>query len=154
LLADFGAEVIKVERPETGDELRNWRLYAGSTSMLFRAINRNKKPGDLKCDQSRDIVLDLAKHCDVVLENFRPGTLGRWGLGSGDLNAVNDRIVVVRISAYGQTGPMAGRPGFAAVAEAAGGLRELVGDRTDPRRGWVSPSVTRPPASTALSGRS
>ncbi|MET0704311.1 MAG: CoA transferase [Mycobacterium sp.] len=134
MLADFGAEVIKVERPETGDELRNWRLYAGSTSMLFRAINRNKKSivVDLKCDAGRDIVLDLVKHCDVVLENFRPGTLERWGLGPDALNAVNDKIVMVRISAYGQTGPMAGRPGFAAVAEAAGGLRELVGDPDRP----------------------
>src|ERR1700704_1553349 len=77
LLADFGAEVIKVERPGTGDELRNWRLYAGTTSMLFRAINRNKKSivVDLKSDDGRDVILDLVKQCDVVLENFRPGTL-------------------------------------------------------------------------------
>ena len=134
LLADFGAEVIKVERPETGDELRNWRLYAGTTSMLFRTINRNKKSVvvDLRTDEGRDVVLDLASTCDVVLENFRPGTLERWGLGPQTLDAVNDRIVVVRISAFGQTGPLAGRPGFAAVAEAAGGLRHLVGDPDRP----------------------
>jgi formyl-CoA transferase len=134
LLADFGAEVIKVERPGTGDELRNWRLYAGTTSMLFRAINRNKKSivVDLKSDDGRDVVLDLVKQCDVVLENFRPGTLERWGLGPDALSAVNDKIVVVRISAFGQTGPMRGRPGFAAVAEAAGGLRQLVGDPDRP----------------------
>jgi formyl-CoA transferase len=134
LLADFGAEVIKVERPGTGDELRNWRLYAGDTSMLFRAVNRNKKSIvlDLKSPAGRDAALDIAKHCDVVLENFRPGTLERWGLGPDELDAVNDRIVVVRISAFGQTGPMAGQPGFAAVAEAAGGLRQLVGDPDRP----------------------
>jgi formyl-CoA transferase len=134
LLADFGAEVIKVERPETGDELRNWRLYAGTTSMLFRAVNRNKKSivVDLKSAEGRDVVLELAKTCDVVLENFRPGTLERWGLGPDALDAVNDRIVVVRISAFGQTGPMAAQPGFAAVAEAAGGLRQLVGDPDRP----------------------
>jgi formyl-CoA transferase len=134
MLADFGAEVIKVERPSTGDELRNWRLYAGDTSMLFRAVNRNKKSvvADLKSSEGRDVVLDLAKRCDVVLENFRPGTLERWGLGPDALDAVNDRIVMVRISAFGQTGPMAGQPGFAAVAEAAGGLRQLVGDADRP----------------------
>jgi formyl-CoA transferase len=134
LLADFGAEVIKVERPGTGDELRNWRLYAGTTSMLFRAINRNKKSIvlDLRAAEGRASVLDIARHCDIVLENFRPGTLERWGLGPDALDAVNDGIVVVRISAFGQTGPMAGQPGFAAVAEAAGGLRELVGDPDRP----------------------
>ncbi|MGH7292304.1 MAG: CaiB/BaiF CoA transferase family protein, partial [Myxococcota bacterium] len=134
LLADFGAEVIKVERPGTGDELRNWRLYAGTTSMLFRAINRNKKSIvlDLSSAEGRAAVLDIARHCDIVLENFRPGTLERWGLGPDALDAVNDGIVVVRISAFGQTGPMAGQPGFAAVAEAAGGLRELVGDPDRP----------------------
>jgi formyl-CoA transferase len=77
-------------------------------------------------------VLDIAKHCDVVLENFRPGTLERWGLGPEELDAVHDGIVVVRISAFGQTGPMANQPGFAAVAEAAGGLRQLVGDPDRP----------------------
>jgi formyl-CoA transferase len=134
LLADFGAEVIKVERPGTGDELRNWRLYAGSTSLLFRAINRNKKSIvlDLKTDDGRDTVLELARRCDVVVENFRPGTLERWGLGPDALNAVNDSIAIVRISAFGQTGPMAPNPGFAAVAEAAGGLRQLVGDPDRP----------------------
>ena len=130
LLADFGAEVIKVERPVTGDELRNWRLYAGDTSMLYRTINRNKKSVelDLRCSAGRDAVLALVERCDVVLENFRPGTLERWGLGPDRLDAVNPDLVLVRISAFGQTGPLASRPGFAAVAEAMGGLRELVGE--------------------------
>ncbi|AQA04076.1 formyl-CoA transferase [Mycobacterium sp. MS1601] len=134
MLADFGAEVIKVERPETGDELRNWRLYAGTTSMLFRTINRNKKSIvlDLKTDRGRQLVLDLVRHCDVLLENFRPGTLEKWGLGPEVLNEANPDLVITRISAFGQTGPLSKRPGFAAVAEAVGGLRELVGDPDRP----------------------
>lgn len=134
MLADFGAEVIKVERPVTGDELRNWRLYSGTTSMLYRTINRNKKSIvlDLRTDAGRAIVLDLVRHCDVLLENFRPGTLERWGLGPDVLDAANPDLVITRISAFGQTGPLADRPGFAAVAEAVGGLRELVGDPDRP----------------------
>jgi formyl-CoA transferase len=134
MLADFGAEVIKVERPVTGDELRNWRLYSGGTSMLYRTINRNKKSVvlDLKTDRGRQIVLDLVRHCDVLLENFRPGTLEKWGLGPDELDRVNPDLVITRISAFGQTGPMSQRPGFAAVAEAFGGLRELVGDPDRP----------------------
>jgi formyl-CoA transferase len=134
MLADFGAEVIKVERPVTGDELRNWRLYAGDTSMLYRTINRNKKSIvlDLKTDRGREIVLDLVRHCDVLLENFRPGTLEKWGLGPERLEEANPNLVITRISAFGQTGPLSDRPGFAAVAEAFGGLRELVGDPDRP----------------------
>lgn len=134
MLADFGAEVIKVERPETGDELRNWRLYAGTTSMLFRTINRNKKSIvlDLKTERGRELVLELVAHCDVLLENFRPGTLEKWGLGPDVLNEANPELVITRISAFGQTGPLSARPGFAAVAEAVGGLRELVGDPDRP----------------------
>ncbi len=134
MLADFGAEVIKVERPVTGDELRNWRLYSGDTSMLYRTINRNKKSIviDLKTERGREIVLDLVRHCDVLLENFRPGTLEKWGLGPEELDRVNPELVITRISAFGQTGPLSERPGFAAVAEAFGGLRELVGDPDRP----------------------
>jgi formyl-CoA transferase len=134
MLADFGAEVIKVERPVTGDELRNWRLYSGDTSMLYRTINRNKKSIvlDLKTERGREIVLDLVRHCDVLLENFRPGTLEKWGLGPEELDRVNPNLVITRISAFGQTGPLSERPGFAAVAEAFGGLRELVGDPDRP----------------------
>ncbi|MEV0073894.1 CaiB/BaiF CoA-transferase family protein [Amycolatopsis sp. NPDC050768] len=134
LLADFGAEVIKVERPGRGDELRNWRLHAGDTSMLFRTINRNKKSVvlDLKTPDGRAAVLDLVGHCDVVIENFRPGTLEAWGLGPDRLEEANPDVVLARISAFGQTGPLAQRPGFAAVAEAFGGLRELVGEADRP----------------------
>lgn len=134
ILGDFGAEVIKVERPGTGDELRNWRLYGGDTSMLYRTVNRNKKSItlDLRTEAGRAVVLDLVRHCDVLLENFRPGMLEKWGLGPDVLEAANPDLVITRISAYGQTGPLAGRPGFAAVAEAVGGLRELVGDPDRP----------------------
>ena len=133
LLADFGAEVIKIER-EGGDELRNWRLYAGETSMLFRTLNRNKKSMvlDLRTDEGRADIAALAAHCDVVLENFRPGTLEKWGIGPAELSAANPRLIFVRISAFGQTGPYAERPGFAAVAEAYGGFRELIGDPDRP----------------------
>lgn len=134
ILGDFGAEVIKVERPKAGDELRNWRLYGGDTSMLYRTVNRNKKSItlDLRTDEGRAVVLDLVEHCDVLLENFRPGMLEKWGLGPEALNKANPDLVITRISAYGQTGPMSSRPGFAAVAEAVGGLRELVGDPDRP----------------------
>ncbi|MFP5020280.1 CaiB/BaiF CoA transferase family protein [Pseudonocardia phyllosphaerae] len=141
LLADFGADVIKVERPRTGDEVRNWRLYAGDTSMLYRVLNRNKRSItlDLRSAAGRRAVLDLVRRSDVVLENFRPGTLEKWGLGPAELDAANPDVVLVRISAFGQTGPLAARPGFAAVAEAMGGLRALVGE------------ADRPPSRTGVS---
>ncbi len=134
MLADFGAEVIKVERPGTGDELRNWRLYSGTTSMLYRTINRNKKSIvlDLRTEQGRQDVIDLAAKCDVVIENFRPGTLEKWGISPETLSEKNPDLIITRISAFGQTGPMSQRPGFAAVAEAYGGFRNLVGDPDRP----------------------
>ncbi|HET7277889.1 MAG TPA: CoA transferase [Dermatophilaceae bacterium] len=134
LLADFGAEVIKVERPGTGDELRTWRLYGGDTSLLYRTINRNKRSVelDLRSEEGRDAVLDLLSRSDALIENFRPGTLDGWGLGTDVLAGANPDLVVARVSAFGQTGPMAGRPGFAAVAEAFGGMRDLVGDPDRP----------------------
>lgn len=129
LLADFGAEVIKVERPGTGDELRNWRMYKGSTSMLHRTLNRNKKSLvlDLRSEAGVRAVKELVAESDVLLENFRPGTLEKWGLGPEVLNEINPELVISRISAFGQTGPLAPRPGFAAVAEAFSGFRNLVG---------------------------
>ena len=134
LLADFGAEVIKVERPGTGDELRNWRLYAGDTSMLFRTINRGKRSLelDLREEHGRDVALDLLRRSDALIENFRPGTLDRWGLGAAALTAATPELVVARVSAFGQTGPLSSRPGFAAVAEAFGGMRDLVGEADRP----------------------
>lgn len=134
LLADFGAEVIKVERPGTGDELRNWRLHKGDTSMLYRTINRNKKSVvlDLRTDAGKQAVLALVARSDILLENFRPGTLEKWGLGPDVLNEANPDLIITRISAFGQTGPLSERPGFAAVAEAYGGFRNLVGDPDRP----------------------
>jgi formyl-CoA transferase len=127
LLADFGADVVKIERPETGDELRRWRLHEGDTSLLFRAIGRNKRSItlDLGTPEGRDVVRRLAGEVDIVLENFRPGTLERWGIGPDELREENPELVVVRISGYGQTGPYRDRPGFGGVAEALGGLRAL-----------------------------
>jgi formyl-CoA transferase len=129
-LADFGADVVKIERPGLGDELRNWRLYAGSTSMLYRTINRNKRSAavDLRTEEGRDLVLELAGAADVVLENFRPGRLEAWGLGPEDLSARNPELILARISAFGQTGPKSAQPGFGAIAEALGGMRELTGE--------------------------
>lgn len=134
LLADFGAEVVKVERPGTGDELRTWRLYGGDTSLLYRTINRSKRSVeiDLRTEDGRDTVLALLRTSDALIENFRPGTLDRWGLTSEVLAEANPDLVVARVSAFGQTGPMAARPGFAAVAEAFGGMRDLVGDPDRP----------------------
>lgn len=134
LLADFGAEILKVERPRTGDELRRWRLGEGETSLLYRTINRHKKSIvlDLRTETGREIIKDLVREVDVVIENFRPGTLERWGLAPDVLNEWNPRLIVTRISAFGQTGPLASRPGFAAVAEAASGFRDLVGDPDRP----------------------
>ena len=129
LLADFGADVIKVERPGAGDELRRWRLHGGSTSLLFRTLGRNKRSItlDLKHSEGKSIALSLIADCDVVLENFRPGTLEKLGLGPVEITHANPGAVLVRISGYGQTGPYRDRPGFGGVAKAVGGLRHVVG---------------------------
>jgi len=139
LLADFGAEVIKVERPGVGDELRRWRLHEGDTSLLWRTLARNKKSVaiDIGAPRGRDLVLDLVAACDIVLENFRPGTLERLGLDEEQMRRRRPDVILVRVSGYGQTGPYAGRPGFGGVAEAFGGLRHLTGypDRPPTRVG-------------------
>ncbi|MEV6902997.1 MULTISPECIES: CaiB/BaiF CoA-transferase family protein [unclassified Amycolatopsis] len=139
LLADFGADVVKVERPGSGDELRRWRLHAGDTSLLFRTLGRNKRSVtlDLRSPEGQDVARKLIAKADVVLENFRPGTLERWGLGPDELKQLNPGLVLVRVSGYGQTGPYRDRPGFGGVAEAVGGLRALTGypDRPPTRVG-------------------
>ena len=129
LLADFGADVVKVERPGTGDELRRWRLHGGDTSLLFRALGRNKRSVtlDLRQVDGQRIARELIARSDVLLENFRPGTLERWNLGPDQLRELNPDLVIVRVSGYGQTGPYRDRPGFGGVAEAIGGLRALTG---------------------------
>ncbi len=129
LLAQFGAEVIKVEPPVDGDPLRKWRKLHDGTSLWWYTQSRNKKSLtlDLKRDEARDIVRRLVAKCDIVIENFRPGTLEKWGLGWEQLSAINPKLVMVRISGYGQTGPYSQRPGFAAIAECMGGLRHVTG---------------------------
>ncbi|MEU3271879.1 CoA transferase [Saccharomonospora sp. NPDC006951] len=140
LLADFGADVLKVERPGSGDELRRWRRHGDEeTSLLWRVLARNKRSlaVDLRADSGRNLVLDLVEHCDVVVENFRPGTLEKLGLGPEVLRGRRKDLVLVRVSGFGQTGPLSGQAGFGGVAEALGGLRELTGhpDRPPTRVG-------------------
>jgi formyl-CoA transferase len=129
LLAQFGADVIKIEAPTSGDPLRNWRKLHDGTSYWWYAQSRNKKSLtlDLRMGDGQDIARRLVAEADIVIENFRPGTLESWGLGWDDLKALNPRLVMVRVSGYGQTGPQRDQPGFAAIAESMGGLRNLTG---------------------------
>jgi formyl-CoA transferase len=134
VFADFGAEVIKIEKPVSGDEVRDWRTLRGKTSMIFRTLGRNKKSVelDLRDERGREALLALAGNTDIVIENFRPGTLERWGIGPDELTEVNPDIVVVRISGYGQTGPYRHRAGFGSAAESFAGLRYITGDPDRP----------------------
>ncbi|RJE58083.1 CoA-transferase [Burkholderia mallei] len=132
LLAEFGAQVIKIEDPNGGDPLRKWRkLYpeAGGTSLWWAVQARNKKSVtiNLKSDEGKEIVRRLARDADIVVENFRPGLLEKLGLGYDVLSADNPGLVMVRLSGYGQTGPYRDRPGFGAIAESMGGLRHITG---------------------------
>jgi formyl-CoA transferase len=129
-LADFGADVIKVEAPAGGDPLRKWRLLKDGTSVWWQVQSRNKRSLalDLKDAQAQEIVRRLAADADVLIENFRPGAMEGWGLGPDALLELNPRLVMLRISGYGQTGPYRDRPGFGVVAEAMGGLRHLTGE--------------------------
>jgi formyl-CoA transferase len=129
-LADFGAEVIKVEAPGSGDPLRRWRLMKDGTSVWWQVISRNKRSLvlDLKAPAAQDIVRQLADESDVLVENFRPGGLESFGLDPALLMARNPRLIVLRISGYGQTGPYRDKPGFGVVAEAMGGLRHLTAE--------------------------
>ncbi len=134
-LADFGAEVIKIEPPAKegkpgGDPLREWRLLHNGTSVWWQVQSRNKRSValDLKDAASRDIVRQLIACADVVVENFKPGVMEAWGLSHEELSKTNPGLIMCRISGYGQTGPYRERPGFAAVAEAMGGLRHLTAE--------------------------
>jgi formyl-CoA transferase len=129
LLAQFGAEVIKIESPKEGDPLRKWRKLHKGTSLWWYTQSRNKKSVtlDLNFEEAREIVRRLVKDVDIVVENFRPGTLEKWGLGWDDLSSLKQNLIMVRISGYGQTGPYRNRPGFAAIAECMGGLRYVTG---------------------------
>jgi crotonobetainyl-CoA:carnitine CoA-transferase CaiB-like acyl-CoA transferase len=129
ILAYYGAEVIKIEPPGGGDPLRGWRLLEDGTSLWWRSLARNKKSVtlDLRQEEGRALARRLAGRCDVVLENFRPGTLERWGLGPDEIRKTNPRVVYARVSGYGQDGPYSRKPGFASVCEGVGGLRFLNG---------------------------
>jgi len=135
LLGDLGAEVIKVEPPGQGDPMRVWgRQKQGDPSLWWPVVGRNKKAItlDLRQAEGQQVLKDLAAKSDFLVENFRPGTLEKWGLGWEQLSAVNPRLIMVRVSGYGQTGPYAPRAGFGAIGEAMGGLRYVVGDPSTP----------------------
>ena len=129
-LADFGADVVKIEPPGAGDPLRKWRLLKDGTSVWWQVQSRNKRSLalDLRTPEGQDVVRGLAAEADVLIENFRPGAMEGWGLAPEALMAANPRLIVLRISGYGQTGPYRDRPGFGVVAEAMGGLRHLTAE--------------------------
>jgi formyl-CoA transferase len=129
-LGDFGADVIKIEAPIVGDALRKWRLLKDGTSVWWQVQSRNKRSLslDLKLVEAQEIVRSLVKEADILIENFRPGTLESWGLDPQDLLQINPKLIVLRISGYGQTGPYRDKPGFGVVAEAMGGLRHLTAE--------------------------
>jgi formyl-CoA transferase len=129
-LADFGADVIKVEPPGVGDPLRKWRMLRDGTSVWWEVQSRNKRSVclDLREPEGQEMARELAREADVVIENFKPGTLEGWGLGWDALHALNPRLIMLRISGYGQTGPYKDRPGFGVIGESMGGLRHLTGE--------------------------
>ncbi|SAK95184.1 L-carnitine dehydratase/bile acid-inducible protein F [Caballeronia glebae] len=130
MLAEFGAEVIKIEAPNTGDPLRKWRKLHEGTSLWWYLQSRNKKSVcvNLKSPEGADVIKRLAADADVVIENMRPGALEKLGLGWDVLHEINPKLTMVRISGYGQTGPYRDRPGFGAIGEAMGGIRYTTGD--------------------------
>lgn len=142
LLADFGAEVIKIEAPGIGDPMRQWgREKPHGKSLWWPVVARNKKSVtlDLRTEEGQQIVRDLVRGADILIENFRPGTMERWNLGYEQLSAINPRLVMVRVTGFGQTGPYSSRAGYGAIGEAMGGLRYVVGDpSTQPSRMGIS----------------
>ncbi len=140
LLGDFGAEVIKIEEPRTGDPMRNWgQVRPDGHSVHWATISRNKKSVglNLRTEEGQQILKDLVRQADVVLENFKPGTMEKWGLGYDVLSKINPGIIMTRVSGYGQTGPYASKAGYASVGEAMGGIRYVIGepDRLPSRAG-------------------
>jgi crotonobetainyl-CoA:carnitine CoA-transferase CaiB-like acyl-CoA transferase len=130
ILAEFGADVIKVEPPSGGDPLRGWRLIHEGTSVWWAAHARNKRSLtlDLRTPEGQVIIRQLASDADILIENFRPGAMEKWGLGFKDLHAINPTLIMLRVSGYGQSGPYRDRPGFGVIGEAMGGLRYLSGE--------------------------
>ncbi len=135
MLGDLGAEVIKIEAPNQGDPMRVWgRQKEGEPSLWWPVVGRNKKAItlDLRQPDGQALLKALVEKADFVLENFRPGTLEKWGLGWAELSAINPRLIMIRVSGFGQSGPRAKDPGFGAIGEAMGGLRYVVGDPSTP----------------------
>jgi crotonobetainyl-CoA:carnitine CoA-transferase CaiB-like acyl-CoA transferase len=137
LLGDMGAEVIKVEPPSVdgkggGDPMRNWGR--GDDKLWWEVVARNKKAvsANLRLPEGQELVRKLATHADILIENFKPGTIEKWGLGPDVLHAINPRLIIVRVSGYGQTGPYSERAGFGGIGEAMGGWRYVVGDPDRP----------------------
>ncbi|WP_163528928.1 CaiB/BaiF CoA transferase family protein [Halobacillus ihumii] len=130
LMAEFGADVIKVEPPKKGDPLRDWRHIYEGTSLWWRLQSRNKKSitVDLKSEEGQEIIKSLVQECDILIENFRPGTLEKWNLGYEELSSINPGLVMVRVSGYGQTGPYRDKAGFGSIGESMGGLRHITGN--------------------------
>lgn len=141
MLAEFGAEVIKIEAPDNGDPLRQWRVLKDGTSLWWSVQARNKKciTLNMKSSEGQAIARRLALDADIIIENYRPGVLEKWQLGYDDLKAINPATIMVRLSGYGQTGPMKDLPGFGAIAESMGGLR------------YVSGHADRPPVRVGIS---
>lgn len=139
MLRDFGAEVIKVEDPTNGDMARQWQPQKDGLALGFARLNSGKQSlgVDLRQSAGREIVLDLVREADVVIESFRPGRLEAWGMGFDALSEVNPRIILTRVSGFGQTGPYSARPGFGTVAETASGYAHL--------NGWPDTPPTAPP---------
>ena len=129
LLGEFGAEVIKIESPQGGDPIRQWRVLKDGNSLWWSVQSRNKKSITLnmKDQRAQDIARRLALDADIVIENYRPGVLEKWGLGYEQLKAINPALIMVRLSGYGQTGPMRDAPGFGAIGESMGGIRYVSG---------------------------
>jgi formyl-CoA transferase len=134
MLGEFGAEVIKVETPGSGDPIRKWRVLHEGNSLWWAVQARNKKSVtlNLKSQEGLQVLRKLLESADILVENFRPGQLEKWGLGPDALGALNPGLIVVRLSGYGQTGPYKDRPGFGAIAESIGGMRFLSGDTDRP----------------------
>lgn len=151
ILAEFGAEVIKIEPPVTGDPLRKWRLLHNGTSVWWAAQSRNKQSVtlDLRQAEAQDVVKRLMQDTDILIENFRPGTLEKWGLGWDVLSGINPKLIMLRVSGYGQTGPYRDLPGFGVIGEAMGGLRHLSGE---PGRTPVRVGVSMGDSLSALHG--
>ncbi|MEG2048332.1 MAG: CaiB/BaiF CoA-transferase family protein [Comamonas sp.] len=129
-LGEFGADVVKIEAPGAGDPLRNWRLIQDGTSVWWQVQSRNKRSIalDLRQQEAQDLARKLIAEADVLVENFRPGTLEGWGMSPEQLHAINPGLVILRISGYGQTGPYRDLPGFGVIGEAMGGLRHLTAE--------------------------